>query len=103
MKSAINILALELTVCLYLGMPVLAQHGHGMSGGMGHNMTSHGARPTSKAGGQTATQRLTANSKLDTKLTSKLQAKGLLPAGMDLKDACSGFKNLGQCVAAIHV
>jgi hypothetical protein len=27
----------------------------------------------------------------------------LLPAGTDLKDACAGFKNLGQCVAAIHV
>jgi hypothetical protein len=26
-----------------------------------------------------------------------------LPAGTDLKDACAGFKNLGQCVAAIHV
>jgi hypothetical protein len=23
--------------------------------------------------------------------------------GTDLKDACTGFKNLGQCVAAMHV
>jgi hypothetical protein len=27
----------------------------------------------------------------------------LLPAGTDLKSACAGFRNLGQCVAAIHV
>jgi len=46
---------------------------------------------------------LSRNSKLDSKLTANLQSKGLLPKGTDLKDACSGFKNLGQCVAAIHV
>jgi len=26
-----------------------------------------------------------------------------LSAGTDLKTACQGFKNLGQCVAALHV
>lgn len=35
------------------------------------------------------------------KLASNLEK--LLPAGMTAQDACSGFKNLGQCVAAIHV
>jgi hypothetical protein len=46
---------------------------------------------------------LTRNTKLDSTLTTKLQSKNLLPAGTDLKSACSGFRNLGQCVAAIHV
>jgi len=34
-------------------------------------------------------------------LASKLQA--LLPAGTNLQTAASGFKNLGQFVAAVHV
>lgn len=35
------------------------------------------------------------------KLASKLSA--LLPAGTNLQDAVSGFKNLGQFVSAVHV
>lgn len=35
------------------------------------------------------------------KLSSNLEK--LLPSGMSAQQACSGFKNLGQCVAAIHV
>ncbi|HLW51344.1 MAG TPA: hypothetical protein VKW06_00750, partial [Candidatus Angelobacter sp.] len=34
-------------------------------------------------------------------LTANLQK--LLPAGTSPQQACSGFKNLGECVAAIHV
>jgi hypothetical protein len=37
----------------------------------------------------------------NTKLASKLQ--GLLPPGTNLQKAASGFKNLGQFVAAVHV
>jgi hypothetical protein len=37
----------------------------------------------------------------NSKLSSNLQT--LLPAGTTAQQACSGFKNLGQCVAAIHV
>lgn len=43
------------------------------------------------------------NTKLDTTLTTNLQSKNLLAVGTDLKSTCSGFRNLGQCVAAIHV
>ena len=35
------------------------------------------------------------------KLSNKLDS--LLPKGMTAQQACTGFKNLGQCVAAIHV
>jgi len=35
----------------------------------------------------------------NTKLASKIHAL----TGMDAQQACSGFKNLGQCVAAAHV
>jgi hypothetical protein len=37
----------------------------------------------------------------NTKLASKLGS--LLPAGTNLQDAASGFKNFGQFVAAVHV
>jgi hypothetical protein len=37
----------------------------------------------------------------NTKLASKLES--LLPAGTNLQDAASGFKNFGQFVAAVHV
>lgn len=37
----------------------------------------------------------------DTKLNSNLEK--LLPSGTTAQQACAGFKNLGQCVAAIHV
>jgi len=92
--------------------PALAQHPHGAAGNAGG---SHGPAmnngadpntggPSSKAATSSSpTALLTKNTKLDSNLTAKLQSKGLLPAGTDLKDACDGFKNLGQCVAAIHV
>lgn len=96
--------------------PAFAQHPHGGPTGTpggaagshgpatGGNGADHGNADISKsASGSSPTTLLTNNTKLDAKLTSNLQSKGLLPAGTDLKDACSGFKNLGQCVAALHV
>jgi hypothetical protein len=96
-----------------------AQHGggHGGGGGMGGGMgmgnmnsghgnsmdthgnstSSHGNSSSTSSGQKTPGQLLTQN----TKLASKLQA--LLPAGTDLQTAASGFKNLGQFVAAVHV
>lgn len=75
-----------------------ASHGPAMNNGAADHANTGGAETASSPANV-----LSKNSKLDSKLTSNLQAKGLLPAGTDLKDACSGFKNLGQCVAAIHV
>lgn len=56
-----------------------------------------------KKGPKSAAEQLDANSDQDNKLTAKLQGQGLLPANTDLKDACSAFKDLGECVAALHV
>src|SRR5215467_4268295 len=92
--------------------PALAQHPHGAAGNAGgshgaamSNAAEHGNADASSKGAASSspTALLTKNTKLDTNLTAKLQSKGLLPAGTDLKDACGGFKNLGQCIAAIHV
>jgi hypothetical protein len=92
--------------------PAFGQHAHGGVGGAGgshgaamsNGAADHGNSDSSaKSTASSPTTLLTNNTKLDNNLTSKLQSKGLLPAGTDLKDACAGFKNLGQCVAALHV
>lgn len=84
----------------FMAVPVFAQHGHGGGSSMAsmHGSSStHGDKSSTHEGQKTAGQLLTQN----TKLASKLQ--GLLPAGTDLQTAASGFKNLGQFVAAVHV
>ena len=113
MKST-YIFALALAVALS-GAPALAQHGHpggvggGMGGGaassmgrgagssMGHGASDHTAKMNSisTSHGQTMNQILTRN----TKLAGKIQTL----TGMSAEQACTGFKNLGQCVAAAHV
>ncbi|HYL11255.1 MAG TPA: hypothetical protein VEU31_10990 [Candidatus Acidoferrales bacterium] len=80
------------------GMP----HGPSASGNSasGNSSSAHSSNASSNS---SPGEVLSHNTKLDGKLTSKLQAKGLLPQGTDLKTACDGFRNLGQCMAAIHV
>ena len=59
--------------------------------------TRHGGGPSMETGCKTPGELLTQN----TQLNSKLQS--LLPPGTDTQAAASGFKNLGQFVAAVHV
>jgi hypothetical protein len=49
----------------------------------------------------TASQQLAANSEREKKLTIELQA--ILPAKTTLKEACTVYKRLEDCVAALHV
>ena len=39
---------------------------------------------------------------VETKLTPKLQAQGLLPGSSNLTGACSAFTALNECLAALH-
>jgi hypothetical protein len=57
----------------------------------------------SSMGSQSPTSVLSSNSKLNTSLSNALAKSGISVPGGDLQSACSGFKNLGQCVAALHV
>lgn len=97
-QMQITILALVVMMC---GAAAFAQHGHGMSGGMNPAMGeggSHRMSPntvTSSSHHMTMDQQLTKN----TALASKISDLTNMPA----QQACSGFKNLGQCVAAAHV
>lgn len=51
---------------------------------------------------RTASEQLAANGELEKKLTAQLQRLGLILAGADLKNTCSAFRSLEDCVAAIH-
>ena len=96
-----------LAVLLY-SAPAFAQHGHpgGMGGGMGAgnhgNMGSanHGNMNSSSSSATPADQQ-----KIDTILKKNSAISGKLQTltGMPAQQACTGFKNLGQCVAAAHV
>jgi len=94
---------LAFAVALYCA-PAFAQHGHGVGGGSGMgsshasaNANSSGANRSSAAAthGKTMDQLLAKNTKLSDKIASL--------AGESAQQACSNFKNLGQCVAAAHV
>lgn len=56
-----------------------------------------------KKDSRTASERLAANHQQDRKLTTQLQTQGVLPPKTDLKEACSAFKSVEDCVAALHV
>ena len=99
---------------LIAGLSAYAQHGHG-GGGIGHPGgmgtsspvgSLHGESTTGNRAGSMGTRSVSQQSpdtilERNTKLSSKLD--GLLPSGTTAQQACSGFKNLGECVSAIHV
>jgi len=62
------------------------------SAGMGHSGIASGS-PTSVLDSNHVTSAL----------TNALTKSGVTIPGGNLQSACSGFKNLGQCVAALHV
>ena len=109
MKST-YILGLTVAIALHCA-PAFAQHGHGAGGpggmsgmnGMGnsshgnsdvHGISSNGGS-VAASHGKTMDQLLTQNTKLSDKISTL--------TGESAQQACNGFKNLGQCVAAAHV
>ena len=89
------------------GSSMGAAHGSMGSGatmdrGMGDRGMSAGSENQTQSqrgmqSGRTPSEILSSN----TKLSGNLEK--LLPQGTTAQQACDGFKNLGQCVAAIHV
>jgi len=86
-----------------LGTFAFAQHGRpmgvGPSGTNGHpGVGTQGQphmAPVSSTQGKSMSDLLNQNTKLSSQISSL--------TGMQAQQACSGFKNLGQCVAAAHV
>lgn len=98
MKVRISMLAVAMV--LYTA-PVFAQHGHApggtMGGGMGHGNMS--ANSGTSGSGSTHGVNIDQQLKNNTTIAGKIATMTNEPA----TQACDGFKNLGQCVAAAHV
>jgi len=86
--------------------------GPGMSGSMGRNNTDRGSTRgngpmeganmgSESVSHSSSTKLLSSNAHLAANLQSRLGP--MLPSGTSLTDAASGFKNLGDFVAAVHV
>jgi len=107
-----RIAMLSLAVVLY-ATAALAQHGHSggaAGGGMGMGAaTDHGAglsghgNAGSANGSSGSTNKATVDSILSKNAAIGDKITALVPGATSAADACKGFKNLGQCVAAAHV
>ena len=107
-----RIAMLSLAVVLY-ATAVLAQHGHsgggtagdgmGMGAAMGHGtgLDNHGNSGSANTKSSASTHKMSVNGILSKNpaIGDKIQSL----TGMPASQACTGFKNLGQCVAAAHV
>ena len=92
-----SILLATTAVVLYLAPLATAQHGHATgSGSMGHTASHSNSNSSS-------TSIFPSSAKVTSKLSSNLASKGLIPSGTSLSTYCQGFRNRGQCIAAIHV
>ena len=106
--KVLRLAALSLAVFLYATI-ALAQHGHagGMGGGMGSSM-GHGSmngsdRANSTTTGTGSSHQATISNILDKNPAIGDKIVALTGDKLGAPDACTGFKNLGQCVAAAHV
>jgi hypothetical protein len=102
MKRIFVTITLAAAAAFILAIPAVAQgrsqsHPGGGSAAGGSMGGGHGTDASGTPGPHTTDQLLTQNTQLSSKLTS------LLPAGTNLQTAASGFRNLGQFVAAVHV
>ena len=102
----LKLAALSLAVLLY-SSAALAQHGHGGGMGMGNSM-GHGSMNSSNHGNSSSGAVARPSSQKISDVLSKNPAIGdkivtLTGDKLGAADACTGFKNIGQCIAAAHV
>jgi len=105
-----RIAMLSLAVVLY-ATAAIAQHGHsggaggnaGMGAALGHGtgLDNHGNSGNANASNPGSTHKASIDGILSKNpaIGNKIQTL----TGMPASQACTGFKNLGQCVAAAHV
>jgi hypothetical protein len=111
-------LVLAVAVALYCA-PAFAQHSGGRPAGVGPGSTGAPAGVGSGASGRPSDPgsagmghsgiasgsptSVLDNNHVTSALTNALTKSGVTIPGGNLQSACSSFKNLGQCVAALHV
>src|SRR6516162_8237310 len=76
---------------------------HVPAGGAPQNNSGHTDHGKSADHQGTNTKDQTLESRIESNPQLKAKIESLLPMGMDLKTATMGFKNEGQCVAALNV
>jgi hypothetical protein len=117
MKGLILAISFTSAVLVLAREPAIAQRGPGRSGGPAGpppisergQMQDRSNRPTRESGEAGSVNqhqkqsKMTVGSQLEENTHLATQLQGLLPPGTDLQLASSGFKNLGQFVAACHV
>ena len=104
----LRLAALSLALFLYATI-ALAQHGNsgGMGGGMGsslgHSSINAPGHANSNTTGTGSSHQATISRILDKNPAIGSKIVALTGDKRGAADACTGFKNLGQCVAAAHV
>ncbi|HTQ59183.1 MAG TPA: hypothetical protein VMI32_03105 [Candidatus Solibacter sp.] len=106
MKRLVLVLAVALLSVSYGANGAAAQgpQGAGAGSASSGSSSSHSLNPIKwvKKEPKSASDQLDAKDEQDKKLTSNLQAQGVLAANTDAKSACENFKALDECVAALH-
>lgn len=112
MRRSIPMATLTAVAFYLAATSAFAQHGRpaspGASGSMGathsaastHSGSGNAGNSGTNAGPKTPDQLLTQNTKLSGNLANLLTKMGV---NSTPQQACANFRNLGQCVAAIHV
>jgi hypothetical protein len=102
--------ATSVVAVLYLsGLPTYSQGkgpAHVPSVNQGHSQGadhSHQTNGVSSDHGKSGSWETKLNERFDSDAKFRARMQSLLPQGMDLKTAESGFKNHGQFIAALHV
>lgn len=92
-------------LCLSLAQPLLAVPNPKESPAQDHWYSPSRYNPMKlfKRDSKSAEDRLNDDADLTMKLTTQLRAQGQIPATMDLRDACSNFRDLTLCIAALRV
>jgi hypothetical protein len=124
MKSNPHVSLIALATMLAFGVSASAQHGGGRPSGVGagsmgapSGMGASGRPSDIGSGGANgmgtnpgaaslrsqSPNSVLSNQHLDSSLTNALGKSGISIPGGNLQTACAGFKNLGQCVAAMHI
>jgi hypothetical protein len=102
----LKLAALSLSVFLY-ATAALAQHGHAggmgndMGNSMGHSSMNSSDHGKSSTGAPSSSQKISDVLSKNPAIGDKIVA--LTGDKLGAADACTGFKNIGQCIAAAHV
>src|SRR5438093_9604543 len=89
------------TVTSAQGKGVAQTQGHGPEVGRGHDLGHD--KPHTGTQAQEGYQEKNLEQRIERNTAVRTKVEALLPSGTDLKTATMGFKNEGQCIAALHV